>query len=566
MQPAESGVARGRPALNAFRNAPLFWGGTIAAGIGTLLHLPMYIAARNMHYEVSKAMMTHSGGMEAAMIAMYAGMGLIVLGLVASVIGLIPRQRPDTDTLSGTRIVSGEANVTRAVVLLMIVLAVAMIIDATHPLALAFVAPGMAKEYGLKSAANPHGGLPVSLLPLSGITGTVIGSFLWGWFGDRIGRRASIILAGELFMTTAICGAMPTFEWNLSMCFMMGLGAGGMLPITFALIAESVPTRHRGWLMVLIGGEVSGAYALVSWQSSWLVPHYSWRMLWLIGMPTGALLIALSRWMPESPRFLLAYGRVTEAKAIMRRFGMKLVAPGQEGYAEPALPGYGRFRQLWGQGLAGQSLAITLLGIGIGFVTYGFQLWIPSDLQQIGFSSAAADTLLRNSALIGYPFTFLAAWMYGFWSSKKTILILTVLTIVALAAFVIFGDSVTSNRTIFLLLLAVPILATGLVVAVLGAYSSEVYPTLIRARGGGLAAGAGKAGGVLVIAMVTAAIASPSLRTTALAGAIPLVLALGTVVFFATETRKRNLEEISADLVPRGDDGVLAVQRGVGDA
>jgi MFS transporter, putative metabolite:H+ symporter len=555
MQSEPSANPRG-PSLNTFRNAYLFWGGTIAAAIGTILHLPMYLSARGVHYEVSKMQMMP--GMQGDMIAMDVGMGLIVAGLIAAVVGIIPRRRPDAGLLASRQVVSGETRVTRAVVILMVVLAVAVIIDATHPLDLAFVAPGMSEEYGLKSAVNPGGGLPVSLLPLSGITGTVIGSVVWGWFGDRIGRRASIVIAGELFMTTAICGAMPTFEWNLSMCFMMGLGAGGMLPITFALIAESVPTRHRGWLMVLIGGEVSGAYALVSWQASWLVPHYSWRMLWLIGMPTGALLIALIPWIPESPRFLLAYGRVAEAQAVMRRFGMKLVTPGEGGYAEPYLPGHGRFRQLWGRGLAGQTLTVVLLGAGIGVVTYGFQLWIPSDLQRIGFTNGAADTLLRNSALIGYPFTFLAAWLYGFWSSKKTILILVILTIISLIVIAIFGDSVTSNKTVFLFLLALPILATGLVVAILGAYSSEVYPTLIRARGSGLAAGASKAGGVLVIAMVTAAIASPSMRATALAGVVPLVLALAAVMYFATETRKRNLEEITARLVAPTADPLLA--------
>jgi putative MFS transporter len=526
------------------------------------MHFPLYIASRGMHFEVSKMMGMHSGGsMQAEMVSMDVGMGLLVAGLVAATIGLIPRRSPDAGGQPGTHIVSSETRVARPVVALMVVLAVAVVIDATHPIELAFVAPGMAKEYGLKSAANPHGGLPVSLLPLSGITGTVIGSFVWGWFGDRIGRRASIILAGELFMTTAICGAMPTYEWNLLMCFMMGLGAGGMLPITFTLIAETVPARHRGWLMVLIGGEVSGAYALVSWLSAWLVPHYSWRMLWISGMPTGVLLIALSRWIPESPRFLLAYGRVAEARAIMRRFSMKLVKPGAEEHAELDLPGHGRFSQLWTRGLARQSLTITLLAIGIGVVTYGFQLWIPSDLQQIGFSSGAASTLLRNSALIGWPFTFLAAWLYGFWSSKKTILILIVLTMAALAVFVIFGNSVTSSKTVFLFLLAVPILATGLVVAVLGAYSSEVYPTMIRARGGGLAAGASKAGGVLVIAMVTAAISSPSMRATALAGAIPLALALAAVVLNTAETRKRNLEEISAGLIAADMRGRPAIQQ-----
>lgn len=63
---------------------------------------------------------------------------------------------------------------------------------------------------------------------------------------------------------------MPGFAWNLVMCFLMGIGAGGMLPITFALIAETVPARHRGWLMVLIGGGVArvGTCSPVGWPVS----------------------------------------------------------------------------------------------------------------------------------------------------------------------------------------------------------------------------------------------------------------------------------------------------------
>src|SRR5438874_1221762 len=77
--------------------------------------------------------------------------------------------------------------------------------------------------------------------------------FIWGSVADHIGRRASILLAGVLFIATAICGAMPAYQWNFAMCFVMGLAAGGMLPIAFALISETMPARHRGWLMVLLG-------------------------------------------------------------------------------------------------------------------------------------------------------------------------------------------------------------------------------------------------------------------------------------------------------------------------
>ena len=61
-----------------------------------------------------------------------------------------------------------------------------------------------------------------------------------------------------MFIATSICGAMPGFAWNLLMCFLMGAAVGGMLPIAFALLAETIPARHRSWLMVLIGGDVAG--------------------------------------------------------------------------------------------------------------------------------------------------------------------------------------------------------------------------------------------------------------------------------------------------------------------
>ena len=54
--------------------------------------------------------------------------------------------------------------------------------------------------------------------------------------------------------------------------FLMGLGVGGMLPVAYALLAETIPARHRGWLMVLVGADVAGAYVLTSWLAAALVP------------------------------------------------------------------------------------------------------------------------------------------------------------------------------------------------------------------------------------------------------------------------------------------------------
>jgi MFS transporter, putative metabolite:H+ symporter len=520
-----------------FHNAWAFWLGAIAVTAGVIAHIPMYLMGKNTGYRLAGMPMDTP---------MMIGMGLIVVGLIASLYGLYPRSAEAT-ARAASRIRVGaldDARLGLTHLTLVLAMAVAVIIDIMKPTALAFVLPGMTLEYGLKSPLNPGGSIQVAYVALSGITGTVVGSFLWGWLGDRIGRRASILYAGIGFVATSICGAMPDFSWNLVMCFIMGICVGGMLPICYALLAEAIPARHRGWLMVLIGADIAGGYVITSWLAAELVPTYSWRILWLIGLPTGVLFILLNRWIPESPRFLLAIGRDEEARAIMARYGARIID--DEHSESTALTTVkGRWSELVGSQFLRRTLIVGCLALGSGLVLFGFNLWIPTNLRKLGFTEA--DAILRNAALMGFPFTFLVAWMYGFWSSRKTIILLSLLTALSLFGFVAAGDAVVQNRWLLYVLLVMPIWGISSVVAVFSVYSSEIYPTRIRSRGTGFVAGASKAGGVGIIALVVFGIATPSISTIALIGAIPMMVAVVLTVLYGVETRKRSLEEITAE-------------------
>ncbi|MBA3748921.1 MAG: MFS transporter, partial [Solirubrobacterales bacterium] len=315
-----------------------------------------------------------------------------------------------------------------------------------------------------------------------------------------------------------------------------------------SLVSETIPARHRGWIVVLIGGDVAGAYIIMSWLAGTIgaPDSYGWRSLWLIGIPISVLLVLLNRWIPESPRFLLQRGRDREARAVMERYGVVVseVKESELAREEVVTSGY---RQLFRPPFTGLTGVLVLLAIGIGAIQYGFQQWIPSNLQELGYDEVDASKILRDSALIGFPLNFPIALLYGYWSSKKTIVLMATVTAAALIGFVVAGDNVADNSTLLQILLIVPIWGISSLTAVTAAYASEIYPTRIRARGTGLAAAGTKFGGVVILAAVAAALAAPSISVTALLGAIPLVGAIVLMVFFGIETRNKGLEQITAE-------------------
>ncbi|MDE2276598.1 MAG: MFS transporter, partial [Burkholderiales bacterium] len=288
-----------------------FVGGCVAVTAGVLLHLPMYWMGRDNGFRLADM------AMDAAMLW---GMALIVAGLVVAAYGLLPRAPSARDAEATVAVRAPEdARLGPAHWRLIGVLTLALVIDVMKPASLGFVVPGMRAEYGLSARS-------VAWLPFAALCGTVAGSVLWGWLADLYGRRASILLSAVMFVGTAICGAMPSLWWNVGMCFLMGAAAGGMLPVTYALLAETMPSRHRSWVLVLVGGlGAVGGYLAASGLAAWLIPHFSWRILWFLNLPTGLLLVLLNVHIPESPKYLVARGRLAEAVATLRRFGCEVL-------------------------------------------------------------------------------------------------------------------------------------------------------------------------------------------------------------------------------------------------
>ncbi len=463
--------------------------GCVAVTIGVLLHLPMFWMGHNTGFVLAGMPMDPG---------MIFGMYLIVAGVAVAAYGLLPKHVAQTvEAASRITVVAPEdAKLGPAHWRLMAALVVALIIDVMKPASLGFTVPGMIKEY---HASHAH----VSLVPFFALIGTMSGSVLWGILADLYGRKASILLSAVVFVGTSICGAMPSLNWNIGMCFLMGLGAGGMLPVTYALLAETMPSKHRGWALVLVGGlGAVGGYFAASGFSALLVPSLSWRILWLLNLPTGLILVALGRFIPESAKFLLARDRDAEAHAVMARFGTvsRQLTEGEEDETE--IIGHSHLAK--------------------------------------GYSMGLSSKLLAESALIAFPTVFLCTFMYSRWSTKWTLISMIVLTLSGLIWVLRLESHVGSNPVWPVGLL---IIGSNGIIAIILPYASESYPIKIRGRATGWVAACTKGGGVLAQALSITALVPP-LGVTAVIIMAPILITLGLFIRFGTETRGLDLRRL----------------------
>jgi putative MFS transporter len=502
------------------RNAQAFWLGSALVTIGVALHLPMFIMARHSHYVLAGMPMDQG---------MYWGMALIIAGIALAAFGLLPRRarRPEPATAWVTIESPEDAPLTGVHWGMAGLLSLALVVDIMKPATLGFVTPGMRAEYGIDRQT-------VAWLPFAALAGTVIGSFAWGALADVYGRRASILLSSVMFIGTSICGAMPSLWWNVAMCLLMGMAAGGMLPVAYALLAEIMPTRHRGWSLVLVGGvgAVGGFFAASS-LSALLQPTFGWRIMWFLNLPTGLLLVALSPLLPESARFLQQMGRGEEARAMLARFGAVATVSNP---APASLPEHGHLPlPPIDRRFIGVTAALTLAALAWGLVNFGLLLWLPGALVAEGRSVAASSALIAKSTLIAAPTVLITTWLYSAWSTKWSLV-----TLIAVTALGLFGLALRDSGVALLANplppLTLVILGSCGVISILLPYTAENYPLRVRGRATGWVAGCSKLGGLLAQGLSVAGVI-PVFAAAIMVISIPATLSLLLLAMYGHETR-----------------------------
>ncbi|MEU3859565.1 MFS transporter [Streptomyces sp. NPDC028722] len=454
----------------------MFWTGVALTCAGVIEHLWMFADSASMDFDMSMMRMSP---------VMWAAMVVIVVGVVLSGFAVV---QPAGAGPAVLRAPAGTTTASRH--RLIAILSFALLVDQMKPATLAFISPGMRTEYHLSAAE-------ISWLPTVALTGTVLGSLVWGRAADRIGRRATILLASLLFLGTTVCGAMPSFGGNLIMCALMGMAAGGMLPVVYALMTESLPPGRGAAVMVLQAGlTTTGGYMAASGLAAVLIPLAGWRVLWFAQLPLVLILIALNRWIPESAAFTARQARPEHVPAAT------LFKPPQ----------------------TAKTLVVSAYALAWGLVYWGFITFLPSQLQSSGGHGTSAATLLFISSLLSIPTCAVAAWLYMRWSARGTMVVYAALTIAALLVLAAVGTD--GSRPVLLTAVMLLFAGTAGVIALIGPYTAEIYPMAIRGTAGGWAAAVGKSGGAFGPPLIALILSAPGgMRTAAVCVALPMAVA-----------------------------------------
>jgi len=156
--------------------------------------------------------------------------------------------------------------------------------------------------------------LPKVVSELGGITqyswvftaymlGSTVTVPLYGRLGDVYGRKPLFIVSISIFILgSALCGAAQNMVQLVVFRAILGIGAGGIFPLTLAMVGMIVPPRDRGRYQGLIGSVFAAASIIGPLIGGFIVDNASWRWIFYVNLPVGGVALAvILATMPKRP-------------------------------------------------------------------------------------------------------------------------------------------------------------------------------------------------------------------------------------------------------------------------
>ncbi|MGE8159861.1 MFS transporter [Paraburkholderia sp. NPDC080076] len=383
-------------------------------------------------------------------------------------------------------------------------------------------------------------GVVFSVLQLGGL----IGTFVFGYLADRVGRRPLVIVAalliGALTLGTA---SVNNYTQLLIVRFLGGVGLGGIFPCVLALGAEYVHSRSKGLAVALLFANYSLGAAVGAMINGYVLAHYGWRAVYVVGgVLSIAAALAIIAWLPESPHFLASRGKMDKLRAVFQRLYPNeaidveplRVSAGSEAAQKPARGGV-PVREIFSEGRTG----ITLLLLGILMLSYAtikvMTVWLTPLLQTAGISVVHTSYVLASldiGSMLGLGVAGYVVSRFGPTRSLlPSLLLLAVATVVVACEVTRFGV----------------LLPSGFVIGFTGGIGQSaplalfalIFPTRVRSTALGLGGAAGQIGKIGSPMLVGAVLANGWKPETILF-AVALLPAIGVLLMLCVTLSRRH--------------------------
>ena len=356
--------------------------------------------------------------------------------------------------------------------------------------AIAFAAPSLIKEWHVPPADLKW------VLSASNF-GVLFGSQIFGWIGDRYGRKTALIFANLLFGVLTYWAAYSTNLTELSVLrFVAGLGIGGVIPNIVAINAESAPRNMRATMAIIATGMVPLGGALAGFASAALVPTHGWQILFYIGgIAPIVFALAAVYGLPESIKFMTLHeSHRGKMVALLRDIRPGYTVPPNarfviedEKQSPSSSPIY-----LFGNGLAAIT-PLTWLMFACNLMGYFFLIsWTPTLMGAAHVppqTAALAGAALQVGGTVG---SLLLCW----WLQRARFLAIAILFVIAVPVVGSIGYAGLSSTGA---LIAATFFAGAIVLGIqsgINVVGAMIYPTSLRANGSGWQLGIGRLGAI----------------------------------------------------------------------
>ncbi|MCE3550435.1 MFS transporter [Pseudonocardia sp. RS11V-5] len=411
-----------------------------------------------------------------------------------------------------------------------------------------FLTPLLGSEFGLSTGQR-------GLVATANLVGMAVGAIAWGTIADRMGRKKAFSITLMIFALFSVLGALsPSWEMFLVLRFLAGVGLGGCIPVDYAIVSEFSPMKQRGRVLAAMDGWWPVGTTLAGLTATFLVPvGGNWRWMLALMVLPAILLFWIRRGVPESPIYLARTGREAEAREVIDDMVRRTGAT-PEPYAIPAVvpeaaasrkkglsAAIDQLRLVWAHNPVVTGVAWALF-ISVMVVYYAALSWMPSILRAQGMGEVAAfgsTTVMNAVGILGVVTSVLLVEVVG---RKWVIGVAAPLAAVALLVF----SLVLGSSTAAIVMIGVFGFFALVVIPVMYAYVSELYPTELRASGFGWASSMSRAVTGFV-PLIFGSVLWPVLGLP-LTFALMAVVVLGAVLYMALgapETKGRELDRIT---------------------